>query len=192
MYKAAEAKKEEEKQTIEEGVDTSSIKDEDSITVPSEEAPSVDSEASSDGTPGSTSETAALDASTADEAPQKKAGRRRRIKNKLAKMREKRRIKKQESLERESARPLPPRPAFCAATYHRASKVLLEPREVVVPYTRVRTERFYDWPPDPTVSQASPVFLADYGLVEEAFVPSPGETGSTPRGLSRRRLSSEL
>ena len=31
------------------------------------------------------------------------------------------------------------------------------PREVVVPYTPFRLDRFYDWPPDPTVSRATPV-----------------------------------
>ena len=28
-------------------------------------------------------------------------------------------------------------------------------REVVVPYTRLRQYRFYDWPPDPTASRAA-------------------------------------
>lgn len=30
-------------------------------------------------------------------------------------------------------------------------------RAVVVPYARLKKDRFYDWPPDPTVSRATPV-----------------------------------
>jgi hypothetical protein len=36
-------------------------------------------------------------------------------------------------------------------------------RAVAIPYSRFRKERFYDWPPDPTVSRATPLppFLKD-------------------------------
>lgn len=170
------------------------VKDEENNTQPSEDSLSTDSKASSsDGTPtGSLNGTAMPDAVTEDDSTPKKANRRRRLKKKFAIMREKRRLKKQESLAKESVKKVPSRPAFSAATYHKASKVPLEPREVVVPYTRVRTERFYDWPPDPTMSRATPVFLADYGIAEESFVPSPSEASATGYSLTRRRMSSEM
>lgn len=51
-----------------------------------------------------------------------------------------------------------PRPAFYAHT--RPTKRTQVPRDVAVPYFRFRKERFYDWPPDPTVSRATPLMAA--------------------------------
>jgi hypothetical protein len=48
-----------------------------------------------------------------------------------------------------------PRPAFCANA--RGTKRTQVPRDVAVPYFRFRKDRFYDWPPDPTVSRATPM-----------------------------------
>lgn len=53
------------------------------------------------------------------------------------------------------------RPAFSTQHNARTLKKGLMPREVVVPYSKFRKERFYDWPPDPTVSRATPVPLSD-------------------------------
>lgn len=190
LRQAADAEKE-QLQTDTETVQTG--EDSNTGTEPSDESPSIDSRASAtDGTPRSLTETTAPDASTEDDAAEKKQSRRRRLKKKIASMREKRRSKKQESLRSEpEPPPMPTRPVFSGATYHKASKVPLEPREVVVPYTRVRTERFYDWPPDPTVSRAAPVSLADYGIIEETFLPSPSEGSITPPSITRRRFSKE-
>ena len=115
-------------------------------------------------------------------------GRRRRLQNKIAQMKERRRLKKEDSsVSTEEPSPLPPRPAFTGATRNsKASKVPLEPREVVVPYTRIRTERFYYWPPDPALSRATPVALLNSGSVEELFIPSPKEGTSLPDNLRRR------
>jgi hypothetical protein len=51
---------------------------------------------------------------------------------------------------------------FCASG--RVNKKLLRPREIVVPYTRFHKERFFDWPPDPTVARATPLQMkySDY------------------------------
>lgn len=51
-----------------------------------------------------------------------------------------------------------PRPAFIAhsKSTKRAQQV---PRDVAVPYFRFRKDRFYDWPPDPTVSRATPMVV---------------------------------
>jgi len=48
-----------------------------------------------------------------------------------------------------------PRPAFSANA--RGTKRSQIPRDVAVPYFRFRKDRFYDWPPDPTVSRATPL-----------------------------------
>ena len=38
-----------------------------------------------------------------------------------------------------------------------ASSSTIEPRQVHVPYTPFRRDRFYDWPPSPAVSRATPL-----------------------------------
>jgi hypothetical protein len=48
-----------------------------------------------------------------------------------------------------------PRPAFYAHT--RPTRRTQVPRDVAVPYFRFRKDRFFDWPPDPTVSRATPM-----------------------------------
>ena len=52
------------------------------------------------------------------------------------------------------------RPAFFSGLHgHTTSNTKLQPRAVAIPYSRFRKERFYDWPPDPTVSRATPIVL---------------------------------
>jgi hypothetical protein len=48
-----------------------------------------------------------------------------------------------------------PRPAFYAHTKPTRKNQI--PRDVAVPYFRFRKDRFFDWPPDPTVSRATPM-----------------------------------
>lgn len=48
-----------------------------------------------------------------------------------------------------------PRPAFYAHT--RPTRRTQVPRDVAVPYFRFKKDRFFDWPPDPTVSRATPL-----------------------------------
>ncbi|KAG7356782.1 hypothetical protein IV203_001468 [Nitzschia inconspicua] len=48
-----------------------------------------------------------------------------------------------------------PRPAFYAHTKPTRRNQI--PRDVAVPYFRFRKDRFFDWPPDPTVSRATPI-----------------------------------
>jgi hypothetical protein len=57
-----------------------------------------------------------------------------------------------------------PRPAFCANA--RGTKRTQVPRDVAVPYFRFRKDRFYDWPPDPTVSRATPLLSMASALKE--------------------------
>jgi hypothetical protein len=52
------------------------------------------------------------------------------------------------------------RPAFYSGLHGQAtSSTKLQPRAVAIPYSRFKKERFYDWPPDPTVSRATPIIL---------------------------------
>eukprot|EP00547_Thalassionema_nitzschioides_P007542 CAMPEP_0194205528 /NCGR_PEP_ID=MMETSP0156-20130528/4774_1 /TAXON_ID=33649 /ORGANISM="Thalassionema nitzschioides, Strain L26-B" /LENGTH=1402 /DNA_ID=CAMNT_0038931819 /DNA_START=177 /DNA_END=4385 /DNA_ORIENTATION=+ len=37
------------------------------------------------------------------------------------------------------------------------SRKFADPREIIVPYSRIRMERFSNWPPDPTVARATPI-----------------------------------
>jgi len=53
-----------------------------------------------------------------------------------------------------------------------SSSQKLQPRCIVVPYGRFKKDRFYDWPPDPTVSRATPMApLVDYFMesMDESF-----------------------
>jgi len=60
-----------------------------------------------------------------------------------------------------------PRPAFHA--YTRPAKRTTVPRDVAVPYFRFRKDRFYDWPPDPTVSRATPMGTHPSEIPEDDF-----------------------
>ena len=197
LYEATEREKkqEEDLQQPQQAQETDqSNTDNDNDTDSGDEALSDEHSRDTDGTPGSLSERMSHDEATEDDSIRKKEGRRNRLKKKFETMREKRRLKKRESLAEKESKPdpLPPRPAFRAVSYLKPSKVPLEPREVVVPYTRVRTERFYDWPPDPSVSRASPVFLAGYELVDESsFAIPPANEAGTPRNNVRRRISTD-
>jgi hypothetical protein len=52
------------------------------------------------------------------------------------------------------------RPAFHSDLHGQStSSSKLQPRAVAIPYSRFKKERFYDWPPDPTVSRATPIVL---------------------------------
>mmetsp|Transcript_5709 Transcript_5709/g.13653 ORF Transcript_5709/g.13653 Transcript_5709/m.13653 type:complete len:1053 (+) Transcript_5709:106-3264(+) len=94
-----------------------------------------------------------------------------------------------------------PRPAFFAHT--KPSKRTQVPRDVAVPYFRFRKDRFYDWPPDPTVSRATPMLMMtrfeegeDVGFQESSInyngsLVSPQVHGiSSIRGLRNRGRSS--
>lgn len=60
------------------------------------------------------------------------------------------------SFENEAAENIEQRPAFSTGHNSRTSKKT-RPREVAVPYSKLRKDRFFDWPPDPTVSRATPI-----------------------------------
>ena len=74
-----------------------------------------------------------------------------------------------------------PRPAFYAHTKPTRRNQI--PRDVAVPYFRFRKERFYDWPPDPTVSRATPLLVSfDRDEYTEASM-----HGGRQDGMRRRR-----
>jgi hypothetical protein len=124
-----------------------------------------------------------------------KKGPRRRLQNRIAQIKERRRLKRDESLD-SLDETCPMRPPFSA---HKPTKSTsrtnqLAPRELVVPYTRGRTERFYDWPPDPTVARATPISLSEIprplSTVEETWLANGSQrTVTTPEhgGDLRRR-----
>ena len=58
-----------------------------------------------------------------------------------------------------------PRPAFYA--HAKPSKRAQVPRDVAIPYFRFRKDRFYDWPPDPTVSRATPMMTESQTRFDE-------------------------
>lgn len=68
-----------------------------------------------------------------------------------------------------------PRPAFYAHT--RPTKRTQVPRDVAVPYFRFRKDRFFDWPPDPTVSRATPMLTHGVGVDDDHDDRRGGFTG---------------
>jgi hypothetical protein len=109
------------------------------------------------------------------EKVEQKSGARRGLQSRLARLKEKRdekrRAKRGESPSagadvssdvNEASNELL-RPAFSTQFNGKQSKKAAQPREIVVPYSRLRKERFYDWPPDPTVSRATPIALVEGG-----------------------------
>lgn len=48
------------------------------------------------------------------------------------------------------------RPPFLP-NHHASTSKKVQPRSIVIPYSRVKKDRFFDWPPDPTVSKATPL-----------------------------------
>jgi len=85
-----------------------------------------------------------------------------------------------------------PRPAFFAHT--KPSKRTQVPRDVAVPYFRFRKDRFYDWPPDPTVSRATPMLTTarfdedEEGWIQESNMNHSGVLGGPQyQGMSERR-----
>mmetsp|Transcript_14471 Transcript_14471/g.41075 ORF Transcript_14471/g.41075 Transcript_14471/m.41075 type:complete len:1015 (+) Transcript_14471:281-3325(+) len=59
-----------------------------------------------------------------------------------------------------------PRPAFFSLGRPTTRRTAI-PRDVAVPYFRFRKDRFFDWPPDPTVSRATPMFEITGGMIDE-------------------------
>lgn len=85
-----------------------------------------------------------------------------------------------------------PRPAFFAHT--KPSKRTQVPRDVAVPYFRFRKDRFYDWPPDPTVSRATPMLMKarfdedEEGELQESIINHHEAMGGPQyQGMSERR-----
>jgi len=84
-----------------------------------------------------------------------------------------------------------PRPAFFAHSV--PTKRTAVPRDVAVPYFRFRKDRFYDWPPDPTVSRATPIFAnasetrARFDSTGSSFFPEYVDGGfGNSEGIRRR------
>ena len=76
-----------------------------------------------------------------------------------------------------------PRPAFYA--HSKPTKKNQIPRDVAVPYFRFRKDRFFDWPPDPTVSRATPMVAT----LQAAAAEADGDMG-TPLGASTHHTRS--
>lgn len=72
-----------------------------------------------------------------------------------------------------SEKPEASRPAFVGIN---KSKRYASPREVVVPYSQFRIDRFYDWPPDPTLARATPVVFKDCVIPFQAAPPTASST----------------
>ena len=85
------------------------------------------------------------------------------------------------------------RPAFTSQTQGQfPDKKKIHPRAVVVPYCRVKKDRFYDWPPDPTVSRATPISMLLQSespdlSIPEIILPNNAEPGVDPMRSMRRR-----
>jgi hypothetical protein len=93
------------------------------------------------------------------------------------------------------------RPAFRSEMYGQTSTSRkMHPRAIAIPYSRLKKDRFFDWPPDPTVSRATPMTFRESvqclppldaapalakGELSPGHSSSP-DKGEVPRGLRRR------
>ena len=68
------------------------------------------------------------------------------------------------------------RAPFSSDLYGKPTSTKLSPRSIAIPYSHVRKERFYDWPPDPTVSRATPIPL--FGPPPEEHTHERGDDSS--------------
>jgi hypothetical protein len=66
--------------------------------------------------------------------------------------------------------PSPLRQAFSASGMIVSRKATSQQREILVPYSRLRKERFFDWPPDPSAAQAVPIRFHDDNKNNEAIL----------------------
>ena len=87
------------------------------------------------------------------------------------------------------------RPAFSSLVHGGTSSRKIEPRAVAIPYTRLKKDRFYDWPPDPTVSRATPIDIypetideIDSLTASVPNVPMPDQEDCAPTSLRRRHV----
>ena len=103
------------------------------------------------------------------------------------------------------------RPAFSSELRgQNASSRKVLPRGVAIPYSRLKKDRFFDWPPDPTLSRATPMPFRESILpppapdtagagIEAEGTRDAGDAADrhstpteVPRGLRRRRRSNEV
>lgn len=65
----------------------------------------------------------------------------------------------------------------------------IAPRGVAVPYSRLKKDRFFDWPPDPTVSRATAIGLVDNGPTDNDSLSSSLPDVNVPptEGLRQRK-----
>jgi hypothetical protein len=51
----------------------------------------------------------------------------------------------------------------------------IQPRSVAIPYSRFKKDRFFDWPPDPTVSRATPLIPWQFDIPQQTTAPKANE-----------------
>lgn len=86
------------------------------------------------------------------------------------------------------------RPAFHSDLHGQSStNKKVQPRAVAIPYSCLKKDRFYDWPPDPTVSRATPVNLYNHDDLDDSLTLSVQEATTFAHEYSstlRRRRNS--
>jgi len=83
------------------------------------------------------------------------------------------------------------RPAFSSMIHgSSSSSKKIEPRAVAIPYSRLKKDRFFDWPPDPTVSRATPMDIFPEAMEDidslTLSVAIPEQEDEFPSSLRRR------
>jgi hypothetical protein len=67
------------------------------------------------------------------------------------------------------------RPVFSSTVQGSVVSRRIQPRSVAVPYSRFKKDRFFDWPPDPTVSRATPLIPWERDMSQQQAAPKPNE-----------------
>jgi hypothetical protein len=67
------------------------------------------------------------------------------------------------------------RPVFSSSNQGALTSRKIQPRSVAVPYSRFKKDRFFDWPPDPTVSRATPLIPWQFDTPQQVGGTKPNE-----------------
>lgn len=65
------------------------------------------------------------------------------------------------------------RPVFSSTIQGAVTGRKIQPRSVAVPYSRFKKDRFFDWPPDPTVSRATPLIPWQFDVPQQVKTNEP-------------------
>ena len=84
------------------------------------------------------------------------------------------------------------RPVFSSTIHGAVAGRKIQPRSVAVPYSRFKKDRFFDWPPDPTVSRATPLIPWQFDVPQQQAKTNEPATEMIMAAAEKRAQRAEL